>query len=396
MCAVCPEAVPKNFRGTCGPCGGIEYCSLVCQKKDWPNHKLICKQVKICDPPPGPSHVRAIYFAEDGSGPSLLWLRIHDDPITDDSEPKLKVDVSSLNLSPEQESTLRDFRVLENSPTLRRRFPPITWSGSWVQVGEYSYMSGKNNSSVGAIDKELSESFYGHLIYYVLDRNLGGADFCNIVEHLRWEDYEKRHKAAAQYCLSPGVPSLIVPCFGERALCHQPYYTTWMLPESTLRRDNGEAIELPLVTAIGIPLVAFSNRFPALLWRGRELKDTRTGLAHPAEANFMLRTLDPVMYYQEYMRPGTLCFARNDKKPVSPFHLDVLCQYFEHVARAFPWPDEGETKENERSWKGYLQCRFNEIEKNATGVDFLAFWEDFVKKAKARDENFDCPSPYDI
>jgi hypothetical protein len=39
----------------CGRCREVEYCSLACQKKDWPQHKLVCRRVdKTREKKPGP------------------------------------------------------------------------------------------------------------------------------------------------------------------------------------------------------------------------------------------------------------------------------------------------------------------------------------------------------
>jgi hypothetical protein len=38
ICAVCHEDGPKN----CSKCKKISYCSIACQRKDWPEHKLVC------------------------------------------------------------------------------------------------------------------------------------------------------------------------------------------------------------------------------------------------------------------------------------------------------------------------------------------------------------------
>ena len=39
----------------CGRCREVEYCSPACQKKDWPQHKRVCRKVdKAREKKPGP------------------------------------------------------------------------------------------------------------------------------------------------------------------------------------------------------------------------------------------------------------------------------------------------------------------------------------------------------
>merc|ERR1712098_430275 len=46
-CANCGtlEISEKQFQ-KCSRCGSVFYCSKVCQKSDWPNHKQICKAIR--------------------------------------------------------------------------------------------------------------------------------------------------------------------------------------------------------------------------------------------------------------------------------------------------------------------------------------------------------------
>ena len=41
MCEICGEEAPKK----CGKCMKVRYCSVECQKKDWPIHKSLCGQI---------------------------------------------------------------------------------------------------------------------------------------------------------------------------------------------------------------------------------------------------------------------------------------------------------------------------------------------------------------
>lgn len=76
---VCPLTGPENIEirnrcvycdntatNTCGRCHDARYCSHTCQTKDWPHHKVICRQfVNFTDDKrPSPAHVRGLLFRE--------------------------------------------------------------------------------------------------------------------------------------------------------------------------------------------------------------------------------------------------------------------------------------------------------------------------------------------
>lgn len=58
LCAMCSLRGPN----TCMGCGSIHYCSVDCQKQDWPVHKILCKTFKNFPTPLDPKTFRAINF----------------------------------------------------------------------------------------------------------------------------------------------------------------------------------------------------------------------------------------------------------------------------------------------------------------------------------------------
>ena len=54
----------------------MHYCSKVCQKVDWPVHKVICKGYRVflatC---PGPDYHSVIYFPDDELLPRFMWMQ---------------------------------------------------------------------------------------------------------------------------------------------------------------------------------------------------------------------------------------------------------------------------------------------------------------------------------
>ncbi|KAI1166662.1 hypothetical protein F5B18DRAFT_605265, partial [Nemania serpens] len=59
---------------TCQGCKNARYCSLECQKKDWPVHRLLCSNPSVT-PRPSPSHFVAILFPAREAKPRLIWIQ---------------------------------------------------------------------------------------------------------------------------------------------------------------------------------------------------------------------------------------------------------------------------------------------------------------------------------
>ncbi|KAL3446069.1 hypothetical protein BJX65DRAFT_309309 [Aspergillus insuetus] len=62
------------------------YCSTVCQRKDFPAHKLLCKQFDTHGARHSPEYRRAILFPEKQDKPRLIWARCNTTPLTELTE----------------------------------------------------------------------------------------------------------------------------------------------------------------------------------------------------------------------------------------------------------------------------------------------------------------------
>ena len=58
----------------CGGCRNIRYCSVGCQVKDRPLHKLLCKTFNDFKDRPSTNLVRAVFFPANGDSPRFIWL----------------------------------------------------------------------------------------------------------------------------------------------------------------------------------------------------------------------------------------------------------------------------------------------------------------------------------
>ncbi|KAF2831812.1 hypothetical protein CC86DRAFT_367081 [Ophiobolus disseminans] len=77
ICEVCPNQ--GVFR--CTGCAESHYCSVLCQKKSWFDHKHLCKSFNDFRTAPSTtddnqSYIRAIYFPADTLKPRFEWLKV--------------------------------------------------------------------------------------------------------------------------------------------------------------------------------------------------------------------------------------------------------------------------------------------------------------------------------
>ena len=70
LCTVCDKLGSK----ICSGCHNIRYCSVKCQVKDRPLHKLLCKTFNKFKEKPSTNLVRAIFFPADGDSSRFVWL----------------------------------------------------------------------------------------------------------------------------------------------------------------------------------------------------------------------------------------------------------------------------------------------------------------------------------
>jgi hypothetical protein len=65
ICRLCNVVAPEGITFSyCGACQSVMYCSKVCQKKDWKEHKKICKSLNAGD---GAIQVRSDFYEEQAA-----------------------------------------------------------------------------------------------------------------------------------------------------------------------------------------------------------------------------------------------------------------------------------------------------------------------------------------
>ncbi|KAK8807372.1 hypothetical protein WA158_004131 [Blastocystis sp. Blastoise] len=77
VCSYCKSNIGKY---TCGKCRKVRYCSSECQKKDWPQHKLVCKKESIVKESKL-SEFSSNYLLNDGASTNIALKSFFDDKI---------------------------------------------------------------------------------------------------------------------------------------------------------------------------------------------------------------------------------------------------------------------------------------------------------------------------
>jgi hypothetical protein len=62
----------------CSTCHSSTYCSVKCQKADWPLHKLLCRAIENVAPRPSDKHKLAILLPHDSNDPQLTWVKCNE------------------------------------------------------------------------------------------------------------------------------------------------------------------------------------------------------------------------------------------------------------------------------------------------------------------------------
>ncbi|KAM0417189.1 hypothetical protein ACHAPT_012826 [Fusarium lateritium] len=72
---VCVMCNAKTGARRCARCESTQYCSVECQRADWPMHKLVCKQFQTASDAsrPSESHFRVLFFPHEASQPEFCW-----------------------------------------------------------------------------------------------------------------------------------------------------------------------------------------------------------------------------------------------------------------------------------------------------------------------------------
>jgi hypothetical protein len=356
LCTMCD----KQGANACSSCHSIRYCSKLCQKTDWPLHKLLCKTYQDFDDKERPKshdncvYKRGIHFPEHDETPRFVWVRFHGPT----AEGSAEVDTSFVSRECEGLKSVREIRA---SMVLKRSLHRSIWvAGSgWPVASENMDFAGKENKSLLKVDKELSQWFHGHLIACghngALDPDVPGGitttlpwrdqvydleliDLRHVVDQMRADHFRsgREHKVYEEGS-SEKVKGVRINCVGDRNICEQMSYESVDVAKSFCSEETNYMA--PLADKIGVPLVV--RKLPqTLAWRGRYHDSL------PCATNKGVSLLDPQKHYDLFQNAppfpgpslphqldkvaadiGSCVVVRKDGQPLEPKFIYALEVY---------------------------------------------------------------------
>ncbi|KAI1109964.1 hypothetical protein F5Y14DRAFT_444361 [Nemania sp. NC0429] len=351
FCLICEK--PSCLR--CIRCRNVYYCSKSCQRADHPIHKLLCSAFLAFNASSRPTHdnVRAILFPVDQEKPTFFWLRYK--RTRHKSEP--------------------DYDYQSPNNTL-----VVCYRDTFLIDG-----SARNMSIEAIADVEPGQHYHDWRGPIVAYSRLGEGLDCNFLRDIDMNDF--RH--IADYLISYGsnVPTSETPlsdlktksvrinCLGDQRVCMRPHYeavevSSWAnqsdIPsgpnfEGGSPYNNQEATALHLCCdpqAYG----DLSQGAPAWGW--------------------------PIGKWQH--AAGSVIVVREDKKPLTPLHVEALCNYCRGEVLPLLCHSNGTYDPEEPLKRDFVLgmiCR----------PLFSIYWHKLLRERWENDnEHHDDPYPYDV
>ncbi|KAI1425516.1 hypothetical protein F5Y12DRAFT_369495 [Xylaria sp. FL1777] len=404
LCIICSK--PNALR--CNRCKGASYCSKLCQRGDYPTHKLLCASFSAFDIASRPTeeHMRAILFPVDQKQPKLVWLHCK----WMEPEDKYERRWQNPNTKPFLNDTGRPV-VINYNAVLAKRLSNIVC----VSYRDTFLIDGsKPNSSIAAITATMPgyhHDWRGPIIGYGKVGSDFDADRCRDVD---MNDF--RH--IADYFLSYGSDLTTLPasppancrkikgvkinCLGDQKLFNKPHFEEIELATTDIIFSQHETSEIG--DRIGFRI--FTKRcFPHPNWanvRNSELFGNESPYNNQ-DATFLHLCIDPKAK-EDYSRGtlgwgwapmqwqsevGSAIVVRQDRKPLSLSHVEALCRYCRHDARDWLAHSMGEYAPDEPMSKDLVLsmiCR----------PTFSICWYRMCNEKHKKGERVDAPFPYDV
>jgi hypothetical protein len=304
----------------------------MCQKDDWPIHKLLCKTLIDFQSKdrPGPDYYRAIYFPVDKTKPRFVWIYLRLLPYSVDGKEK-----HALVIGEEEFVRLGDDRPLvfirhqERNEVLKRSHQRICHVGALEDKKGALVYVGKHNKSLAKIDAELPQALKRPHLYHGWMANLNMIDFRHIIDWVRtdFDNYQRKQQQQQQQHRI-GIDGVRINCDGDVHISERPDFEPWLLEnDHFVPSPNPEprvvTLDIPIAAKLGFPLIIHS------LWRGLSWRDRRM-VAHGPDAefteehNYSLQSMNPATWRA---MTSSLAVARQDRKPLHVAHMHALTLY---------------------------------------------------------------------
>lgn len=400
-CVVCNKS---NTR-LCNRCKSARYCSTTCQSADFPTHKLLCAVYSTFDTSSRPTdeHFQAILFPPGDNKPKVVWLKCK---WYDDDSGRYQLPQTGSFLGPD---ACGSHTPILYNPVLKRKLSDticVCYRDTFLIDGSTT------NNSIASITATKSGQYHdwrGPIIAYGMIglgvnqtdcRDIDMNDFRHITDYFLW--YNSEHTPATQPSPGAKVEGVKINCLGDRKMFSKPYFEAVEVSSTDPIFSGYDTSEI--AKRVGLPI--FTRRCLPNSWWANDQNNQIFGSQSPfnnQDATFLHLCCDPKAEFdlhtgilgwgwaskQWQNNVGSTVVVRQDKKPLSPLHVEALCKYCRYEIRPLLAHSIGEySPEKPMSKDAVLAmiCR----------PTFVIHWYKFLDKKHEEGENTSAPYPYDV
>lgn len=400
LCAMCNSPTTN----TCSSCKGANYCSKICQKSDWPLHKLCCKLYSLYAMDPNVTNmVRSIIFpaGEKGSArPVVMITPLYGDSQIDrlrvaDWKEYFGIEEEDLDEAEEMIETLRitrnplrrrDLRgpgtslgeieiykghaLVVHMRKDRQGFPPNKALLACAQASGVEFPS-PLRGPVLMLREEISDSLF---------RNCTLQDFRDMFDYLRLHGTEDENGLSYAKLEKAPVMGASISCWGEVMVKKSNPVVPALIPEAhPILNGAGDGSRIAKI--LGLPIT---------MWKAPETEYSRTvyhGYAFCSNDNAVILQVDCKEKSKAWGQApddwktdlGNVLVVRNDGKDFDPLVLQIMTSFargkLQHMFKAVTEQDNGGKGEQTRkeildyiTWENMMKWR--ELMQKAYGDEF--------------------------
>jgi len=402
LCTVCNKS---NAR-LCNRCKSTRYCSKACQQGDWLTHKLLCATFSTFNASSRPTNerFRAILFPVDDKNPKVIWL--HCKWCDDGDDGRYQHPDRGALLG--HDTLIKDMTIQYN-PVLKRNLSDtiyVSYRDTFLVDGS------KPNKSVAAITATKPGQYHdwrGSMIAYgkvglgidpTACKDLDMNDFRHITDFFL--SYGYTPTPATQQPTGINIKGVRINCLGDRKMLSKPSFeavevsSTDPIFSKHDTSDIAERIGLPILTRRCPPDPRWENNEDSKMFQNESpFNNQDATFLHlccdpTAELDFHTGTMDWAWAPQQWQNSvGSAIVVRQDKKPLSPLHVEALCKYCRYEIRPLLAHAMGEYAPEEPMRKAdvlAMICR----------PTFVIYWYKLLDEKCKGGEDTSAPYPYDV
>ncbi len=342
LCTVCD----KSGTSLCKRCKSVRYCSKACQEAGWPIHKLLCAAFSGFDTSSRPTseHFRAIFFPVNDEKPKPVWLHCkwHDDE--EDGKFQLAECESFLGHDGSPKHA-----PIQHNPVLKR----VLSNTIYVCHRDTFLIDGsKTNNSVASIIATKPGQYHdwrGPIIAYgkeglgtdqIACKDLDMRDFRHVADYFLSYGYTPP-PTTTQQPTGAKVKGVKINCLGDQKMLGKSHFEAVEVPTTDpifFEHDTSD-----IAQRVGLPI--YTRRCPSNPEWARNQNNEILGHQSPfnnQDATFLHLCCDPKADFDShYTRTigwawaprqwqnnvGSAIVVRQDRKTLSPWHVEALSRY---------------------------------------------------------------------